>query len=180
MDIQIEQAAKRVRESEELNPKGKILQTLFKIDDLLGSYRGGQARALEKLMVSGRHQAITVVVLSQQWRALSPVIRKQISHLGLWAGPRFETDAIREELVGQGGLDKESFDLAFNIATNKNMPFSSSRWVARRNFSRVSPKGSSVKTLTKSARLHGLITGAQTEQLFQNPSYERLMKYING
>ncbi len=74
---------------------------------------------LERLMVSGRHQAITVLILTQQWRSLSPVIRKQIIHLGLWAGPRFEPDAIREELVGQGGLDKETFDLAFTIATQK-------------------------------------------------------------
>ena len=124
LDVQIQQAAKRVKESEELNPRGKISQTLFIIDDLLGSYRGSKAGVLEKLMVSGRHQAITVMVLSQQWRSLSPVIRKQISHLGLWAGPLFETNAIRDELVGQGGLDKESFDLAFNIATKKTwLPF---------------------------------------------------------
>ncbi len=46
--MQLEETSKRVRESEELNPRGYIPQTRFLIDDLRGSYRGAKAGTLEK------------------------------------------------------------------------------------------------------------------------------------
>lgn len=114
LDLQLQEAAKRSKEAADL---GGTSQTLFFIDDLLQEYRGHAAtKTLEKLFYSGRHYGISILILSQVWRALSPIVRKQLSHIALWNGPVFETEAVKEEVSG-GGLDGKTFDTAFKVAT---------------------------------------------------------------
>ena len=118
LDVQISEAAKRSKEAE---AHGGGFQTLFFIDDLLSQYRGAAAtKTLERLFYQGRHFGITVLLLSQSYRTgISPVIRRQFSHIGCWAGQPAEIEAIREEVGG----DPKIFDEAFNIATKKPHAF---------------------------------------------------------
>ena len=60
------------------------------------------------------------MILSQSYRpAISPVIRRQFSHIGIWAGQPAEVEAVKEEVGG----DPKQFDEAFALATKKPHAF---------------------------------------------------------
>ncbi len=100
---------------------GAGFSTLFLIDDLLSQYRGAAAtKTLDILFYQGGHFGITVMILSQSYRAaISPVIRRQFSHIAIWSGQPAEIGAVKEEVGG----DPKLFDDARSIATKKPHAF---------------------------------------------------------
>ncbi len=54
---------------------------------------------------------------------MSPVIRKNFTHVALWVLPKIEFNAAFEEWAGTGGMDPEIFVKAYKLATSKPRGF---------------------------------------------------------
>ncbi len=115
-DMVLSGAKKRTTEAEN---EGASLatQTLILIDDLLGGYRNN--KVLEIAFTRSRHWGCNIVILSQVLRGLSPVIRKNLTHVALWRLSKLEENSAYDEFAGTGGTDPALFMKAFHLATAK-------------------------------------------------------------
>ncbi len=111
---------KRTTEAEDEGAR-VATQTLILIDDLLGGYRNN--KVLEIAFTRSRHWGCNIAILSQVLRSLSPVIRKKLSHVAIWALPKMEFNAAYDEWAGSGGMDPQLFVKAYNLAISKKHGF---------------------------------------------------------
>ena len=101
----------------------ELYQILIIIDDFADTPSFTRnSQLLNSLYIRGRHMAISVVTSTQVYRALGPVIRKNITDIAVFRlRSKLELDAIMEELSGV--YDKKTLLEMYNVATEEPYSF---------------------------------------------------------
>jgi len=117
MQAQIEQQAKVIEFMKEKGHK-KLFQVLFIIDDFADSPEFTRnSKILHQLYIRGRHIMASTITATQVYKAISPVIRKNLTHLLVWRlRNQADLDAWIDELSAV--YDKKTLLKLYKTATD--------------------------------------------------------------
>ena len=121
MEAQIEQQAKVI---EYMKSKGhkKLFQVLFIIDDMADSPEFVRGRILSQLYIRGRHIMASTITATQVYKAISPIIRKNLTHLLIWRlRNQADLDAWIDELSAV--YEKKTLLQLYKLATDVKYGF---------------------------------------------------------
>jgi len=112
----------KMEKSVEKNGMNKTPSVLFIFDDILGKPKFLKSSTMSKLITTNRHMNISVIVMSQYFKKLPPVIRTNCSFYMIFPSSMSEIEKISDELCPPN-MSKKKFINIIQFATSDKYNF---------------------------------------------------------
>ena len=112
----------KMEKTVEKNGMSKTPSVLFILDDILGKPKFLKSSTMSKLITTNRHMNISVIILSQYFRKLSPVIRTNCSFYMIFPSSMVELEKVSDELCPPN-MSKRKFIEIMQFATSDKYNF---------------------------------------------------------
>ena len=118
----VEKLIDKLEKSVEKNGIKNTPSVLFIFDDILGRPKFLKSKTMTKLFTLNRHLNLSVIIMSQYFKKLSPVIRTNASYTLFFPASSAEVDKLAEEMC-PANMTKNEFKEIVEYATNEEYQF---------------------------------------------------------
>jgi hypothetical protein len=112
----------KMERSVEKNGMKNTPSVLFIFDDILGKPKFLKSETMSKLITTNRHMNISVIILSQYFRKLPPVVRTNASYYMVFPSSLVEIEKVADELCPPN-ISKKKFIDIIQYATDAKFNF---------------------------------------------------------
>jgi len=132
----------KMEKTVEKNGMKNTPSVLFIFDDILGKPKFLKSSTMSKLITTNRHFNISVIIMSQYFKKLPPVIRTNCSYYMIFPSSMVEIEKVSDELCPPN-MSKRKFIEIIQFATDDKYNFISintkcgSKKMLRKNFGKI-------------------------------------------